>query len=266
MAKTNAGKTGADKTGMGKKNREADWFGFEQVKPAEKTRRVIGVFDSVADRYDLMNDIMSAGIHRLWKNRFVGMMRPAAHKSLLDVAGGTGDISFRYRAKAGPDAHITVSDLNAEMLKVGQKRAIDRGYIKGFDWVEANAEALPFEDNSYDLYSISFGLRNVTHIDDALAEAFRVLRPGGQFFCLEFSQVRDPLLRKLYDRYSFGVIPAVGEWVAQDRASYQYLAESIRQFPTRVQLKRRLEKAGFEMVKALPLTGGIAAIHIGNKL
>ncbi len=249
-----------------KNNREADWFGFEKVDPAEKTRRVIGVFDSVADRYDLMNDIMSGGIHRLWKNRFVRMMRPSEHKRLLDVAGGTGDISFRYRAKAGADAQITVSDLNAEMLKVGQKRAIDRGYVQGFEWVEANAEKLPFDDNSYDLYSISFGLRNVTHIDDALAEAFRVLRPGGQFFCLEFSQVSDPLLRRLYDRYSFSVIPKMGELVAHDRESYQYLAESIRQFPTRAQLKRRLEQAGFEMVKAIPLTGGIAAIHVANKL
>lgn len=248
------------------KNRESRWFGYNEVDPAEKTRRVIGVFDSVADRYDIMNDLMSAGIHRLWKNRFVRLMRPAAHKKLLDVAGGTGDIAFRYRAKAGQDAEITVSDLNAEMLRVGQKRAIDRGYIKGFSWVEANAEKLPFPDNSFDVYSISFGLRNVTHIDDALHEAFRVLRPGGQFFCLEFSQVNDPLLRKIYDRYSFSVIPAIGEIVAKDRASYQYLAESIRQFPTRAQLKRRLEAAGFEQVQAIALSGGIAAIHIANKI
>lgn len=258
-------KNSSEKTSAGK-NKESRWFGYNEVDPAEKTRRVIGVFDSVADRYDLMNDIMSAGIHRLWKNRFVRMMRPAAHKVLLDVAGGTGDIAFRYREKAGKDAQITVSDLNAEMLRVGQKRAIDRGYVNGFSWVEANAESLPFDDNSFDLYSISFGLRNVTHIDDALAEAFRVLRPGGQFFCLEFSQVSDPLLRKIYDRYSFSFIPAMGELVAKDRESYQYLAESIRQFPTRVQLKRRLEAAGFEQVKAIPLTGGIAAIHIGNKI
>ncbi|MFN7113390.1 MAG: bifunctional demethylmenaquinone methyltransferase/2-methoxy-6-polyprenyl-1,4-benzoquinol methylase UbiE [Alphaproteobacteria bacterium] len=247
-------------------NKESRWFGFEQVDPREKTRRVIGVFDSVADRYDLMNDLMSAGIHRLWKNRFVRLMRPAAHKRLLDVAGGTGDIAFRYREKAGTDAAITVSDLNAEMLKVGRKRALDRGYVRGFDWVEANAEDLPFDDSSFDLYSISFGLRNVTHIDDALAEAFRVLRPGGQFFCLEFSQVSDPLLRKLYDQYSFSILPAMGEIVAKDRGSYQYLAESIRQFPTRNQLKRRLEAAGFEQTQVISLSGGIAAIHIGNKL
>jgi len=256
----------AKKSTSSDKNKESRWFGYDHVDPAEKTRRVIGVFDSVADRYDLMNDIMSAGIHRLWKNRFVRMMRPAAHKKLLDVAGGTGDIAFRYREKADKDAEITVSDLNAEMLRVGQKRAIDRGYVKGFTWVEANAERLPFDNNSFDLYSISFGLRNVTHIDDALSEAYRVLRPGGQFFCLEFSQVSDPLLRKIYDRYSFSLIPAMGEIVAKDRASYQYLAESIRQFPTRVQLKRRLEAAGFEQVKAIALTGGVAAIHIGNKL
>lgn len=247
-------------------NKESRWFGFEQVDPREKTRRVIGVFDSVADRYDLMNDLMSVGIHRLWKNRFVRLMRPAAHKRLLDVAGGTGDIAFRYREKAGEETAITVSDLNGEMLKVGRKRALDRGYVRGFDWVEANAEDLPFEDSSFDLYSISFGLRNVTHIDDALAEAFRVLRPGGQFFCLEFSQVSDPLLRKLYDQYSFSILPAMGEIVAKDRASYQYLAESIRQFPSRNQLKRRLESAGFEQIQVIPLSGGIAAIHIGNKL
>lgn len=253
-------------SGSSQKNRESNWFGYEQVDPREKTRRVIGVFDSVADQYDLMNDIMSAGIHRLWKNRFVRLMRPAAHKRLLDVAGGTGDISFRYRAKAGADAQITVSDLNAEMLRVGQKRALDRGFVRGFEWVEANAENLPFENSAYDLYSISFGLRNVTHIDNALGEAFRVLRPGGQFFCLEFSQVSDPVLRKIYDRYSFSFIPAMGEIVAKDRASYQYLAESIRQFPTRSQLKRRMEAAGFEQVQAIPLSGGIAAIHIGNKL
>jgi demethylmenaquinone methyltransferase/2-methoxy-6-polyprenyl-1,4-benzoquinol methylase len=209
---------------------------------------------------------MSGGIHRLWKNKFIRMMRPQARKKLLDVAGGTGDIAFRYRKKAGADAQITVFDLNADMLKVGQNRAIDRGYLKGFEWVEGNAEKLPFDDRSFDLYSISFGLRNVTHIDDALAEAYRVLKPGGQFFCLEFSNVDNPALRKLYDAYSFNVIPTIGKIVADDRDSYQYLAESIRQFPNRRALARRLKNAGFEYVKAIPLTGGIAAIHTGTKI
>lgn len=248
------------------KNKESQWFGFEQVDPSEKTERVIGVFDSVAERYDIMNDLMSGGIHRLWKKKFVSMMRPAAHKALLDVAGGTGDIAFRYRKKAGPDSKITVFDLNAEMLAVGQNRAIDRGYLNGFDWVEGNAEKLPFHDRQFDLYSISFGLRNVTHIDDALAEAFRVLKPGGQFFCLEFSNVDNPALRKIYDAYSFSIIPKVGEIVAKDRDSYQYLAESIRQFPSRQALARRMKDAGFEHIKAIPLTGGIAAIHVGAKI
>lgn len=253
-------------TEQNKKNREAEWFGFKKVDPVEKTRRVIDVFDSVADRYDLMNDLMSAGIHRLWKNKFVSMMKPSAQRKLLDVAGGTGDIAFRYRAKAGAAADITVFDLNAEMLKTGQARAMDRGYLNGFQWIEGNAERLPFADRSFDLYSISFGLRNVTHIDDALAEAFRVLKPGGRFFCLEFSNVEDAMLRKIYDTYSFKVIPAIGERVAKDRESYQYLAESIRQFPTRPALLRRLQKAGFIQTKAIALTGGITAIHTGLKV
>lgn len=248
------------------KNKESQWFGFEKVDPAEKTRRVIGVFSSVAERYDIMNDLMSGGIHRIWKNKFIRIMRPHARKKLLDVAGGTGDIAFRYRQKAGADAQITVFDLNSEMLKTGQNRAIDRGYLKGFEWVEGNAEKLPFDDRSFDLYSISFGLRNVTHIDDALAEAYRVLKPGGQFFCLEFSNVDNPALRRLYDAYSFKIIPKIGEIVADDRDSYQYLAESIRQFPNRRALARRLKNAGFEHVKAVPLTGGIAAIHTGTKI
>jgi demethylmenaquinone methyltransferase/2-methoxy-6-polyprenyl-1,4-benzoquinol methylase len=253
-------------TAKNHKNKESQWFGFEKVAPQEKTRRVIGVFSSVAENYDLMNDLMSGGIHRLWKNKFIRMMRPQARKKLLDVAGGTGDIAFRYRKLAGEEAEITVFDLNPDMLKVGQNRAIDRGYLKGFEWVEGNAEKLPFADRSFDLYSISFGLRNVTHIDDALAEAYRVLKPGGQFFCLEFSNVDNPLLRKAYDAYSFGVIPKIGDLVAHDRDSYQYLAESIRQFPNRRALSRRLKNAGFEYVKAVPLTGGIAAIHTGTKI
>ncbi len=247
-------------------NKEKDWFGYKKVNPSDKTKLVEGVFDNVASRYDLMNDLMSGGIHRLWKNRFVQMMHPRANRKLLDVAGGTGDIAFRYRKTAGDSAKITVCDINKEMLKVGRDRAIDRGYLKGFDWVEGNAESLPFDDREFHLYSIAFGLRNVTHIDNALADAYRVLKPGGQFFCLEFSHLKNAALQKAYDEYSFRIIPKIGEIVAKDRDSYQYLVESIRQFPKQAELSARLETAGFENVKVVNLSGGIAAIHIGNKL
>jgi demethylmenaquinone methyltransferase/2-methoxy-6-polyprenyl-1,4-benzoquinol methylase len=247
------------------KNKESGWFGFRAVSPQEKTQKVIGVFDSVAARYDLMNDAMSGGVHRLWKARFVRLMQPRADKILLDVAGGTGDIAFRYRAAAGEQARITVCDLNQNMLDVGKKRAIDLGYIHGFNWRQGNAEKLPFESRSFDLYSISFGLRNVTRIDDALAEAYRVLKPGGRFFCLEFSHVSHAGLRKLYDIYSFKIIPRMGRFIAQDSDSYQYLAESIRQFPKPEELSRRLRHAGFDTARAIPLTGGIACVHIAEK-
>ncbi len=252
--------------GMTTQNKEKDWFGYKRVNPSDKTKMVEGVFDNVASRYDLMNDFMSVGIHRLWKNRFVQMMHPRANRKLLDVAGGTGDIAFRYRKAAGESAKITVCDINKEMLKVGRDRAIDRGYLKGFEWVEGNAESLPFDDREFHLYSIAFGLRNVTHIDNALADAWRVLKPGGQFFCLEFSHLKNANLQKIYDEYSFRIIPKIGELVAKDRDSYQYLVESIRQFPKQAELSSRLETAGFENVKVINLSGGIAAIHIGNKL
>ncbi|MFH1159014.1 MAG: bifunctional demethylmenaquinone methyltransferase/2-methoxy-6-polyprenyl-1,4-benzoquinol methylase UbiE [Pseudomonadota bacterium] len=248
------------------KNKESQWFGDKRVDPEEKARLVVNVFDSVASRYDLMNDLMSGGIHRLWKSRFVSLLHPSARKTLLDVAGGTGDIAFRYRERAGDSAKITVCDINAEMLKVGQDRAIDRGYLKGFEWVTGNAESLPFDDDSYHLYTISFGLRNVPRIDDALEEAYRVLKHGGQFFCLEFSRVNNPLFRKIYDEYSFRMIPKIGELVAKDRESYQYLVESIRRFPKQEDLAGRMKKAGFEQVRFVNLSGGIAAIHTGVKL
>lgn len=248
------------------KNKESQWFGFKKVDAAEKMRLVGDVFSSVADRYDLMNDLMSGGIHRLWKNKFVSMLRPAPRKTLLDVAGGTGDIAFRYRARGGDDAKVTVCDINPDMLRVGQDRALDRGYVSGFEWTLGNAESLPFKDNQYDLYTISFGLRNVPKIDDALAEAFRVLKPGGQFFCLEFSRVENDFLRNAYDAYSERVIPLLGDMVANDRDSYQYLVESIRQFPPQEELAERMRDAGFEKVKYTNLSGGISAIHTGLKL
>lgn len=240
------------------------FFGYQQVDEDEKTERVKQVFSRVAEKYDVMNDFMSAGVHRLWKRAFVRRIRPQAHHDILDVAGGTGDISFLMYKSGQPN--ITVSDINPEMLKVGQARAADRGLIGKLKWQEANAETLPFADNSFDIYTIAFGLRNVTHIDKALKEAYRVLRPGGRFFCLEFSRPAYEPLRKVYDTYSFKVIPHIGAFVADDRESYQYLVESIRQFPHQQGLKLKLQDAGFKHAKFENLSGGIAAIHSGVKI
>jgi demethylmenaquinone methyltransferase/2-methoxy-6-polyprenyl-1,4-benzoquinol methylase len=246
------------------KNKESLWFGEKPVEPDEKTALVRGVFDSVARRYDLMNDLMSGGMHRVWKDRFVRMIRPRPNWTYLDVAGGTGDIAFRLRKKAGPEARITVCDLNESMLSVGRDRALDRGYGE-LEWVTGNAETLPFPDSTFDVYTIAFGLRNVTRIDTALAEAFRVLRPGGRFFCLEFSRVTDPILAKLYDRFSMSVIPRLGSIVAKDRQSYQYLVESIRKFPHQNELAERVANVGFQGVDCIDFSGGIAAVHSGLK-
>ncbi|MDH5722353.1 MAG: bifunctional demethylmenaquinone methyltransferase/2-methoxy-6-polyprenyl-1,4-benzoquinol methylase UbiE [Alphaproteobacteria bacterium] len=252
-------------------NPESTWFGEKNVSPEEKTNNVIGVFDSVADRYDLMNDIMSGGIHRLWKDRFVRMIRPRATldgRSIdyLDVAGGTGDIAFRIRRKVGSGANITLCDLNDNMLIKGRSRAIDKGWFNDFNWITGNAESLPIPDSSIDIYTIAFGLRNVTHIDTALKEAYRVLRPGGKFFCLEFSHVRLPMLARAYDTYSYAFIPFMGEKITQDRESYQYLVESIRKFPTQKKLMQRIKEAGFEKASYTNFSAGIAAVHIGTKL
>lgn len=252
-------------------NPEKSWFGDKQVSAEEKTENVIGVFDSVADRYDVMNDFMSAGIHRLWKDRLIRMIRPRGMLGdrplhYLDVAGGTGDIAFRIRQKTEGRAKITLCDLNENMLGVGRDRAYDKGWLNDFDWVTGNAESLPLPENSVDVYTIAFGLRNVTHIDTALAEAHRVLRPGGRFFCLEFSRVRPAPLAKAYDLYSFNVIPFLGEKVANDRESYQYLVESIRKFPSQGKLAKRMEDAGLTKVRYDNLSFGIAAIHQGIKI
>lgn len=225
----------------------------------------------MARRYDLMNDLMSGGVHRLWKDSFIRRIRPRAGLKYLDVAGGTGDIAFRIRQKIGApknpeNADITLCDLTYNMLAVGRDRAIDRGWLHDFEWVTGNAESLPFPDKSFDVYTISFGLRNVTHIDDALREARRVLKPGGRFFCLEFSHVQNPLFAKVYDAYSYGVIPRIGQAVAKDKDSYQYLVESIRKFPTQMALKRRLLEAGFDRADYENLTGGIACIHSAARL
>ncbi len=248
------------------KNPESQWFGEKPVTAAEKTGLVIDVFDSVADRYDLMNDLMSAGVHRLWKDQFVRQIRPRADYTYLDVGGGTGDIAFRIRKATGAGPNITVCDLNGEMLRVGRARAEDRGWMNEFEWVVGNADSLPVPDESVDVYTIAFCLRNVTKIDDALAEAHRVLKPGGRFFCLEFSHVTEPTLAKLYDAYSYKVIPRVGQIVTKDRDSYQYLVESIRKFPTQKALEKRLYGAGFGKVKVKNLSFGVAAIHEAWKL
>ncbi len=247
------------------KNPESTQFGERVVTPEEKTAGVVGVFDSVAAKYDLMNDLMSGGVHRLWKDAFVRRIRPRPQQKFLDVAGGTGDIAFRIRQKA-PGADITICDLNPNMLNVGRDRAANRGWVNDFEWVTGNAETLPFPDNYFDIYTIAFGLRNVTRIDTALAEAARVLKPGGRFYCLEFSHVREPLIAKAYDFFSFNVIPHIGKVVANDAESYQYLVESIRKMPKQRELATRMEAAGLKNASFSNLSAGIAAIHTGTKL
>jgi len=234
-------------------------FGFKTVREDEKVEMVRGVFNSVASKYDLMNDMMSMGVHRLWKNRFIEKLRPHAGQKLLDVGGGTGDIAFKYLERGGDD--VTVFDINDEMLAVGRDRAIDKGYLKGIQWQQGNAEELPYDDATFDAYTIAFCIRNVTHIDKALAEAKRVLKPGGHFLCLEFSKVVVPGLAQAYDTYSFSILPKLGEVIAQDRESYQYLAESIRRFPDQETFKGMIQDAGMDVVNYENLTGGIACIH-----
>lgn len=239
-------------------------FGYSEVGSGDKAGLVQGVFESVAGNYDLMNDLMSAGVHRLWKNTLMDMIRPRADQHLLDVAGGTGDIAFRFLKAGG--AKVTVCDLTEGMVRVGRDRAIDQGILGGVDWTVGNAETLPMPDNSVDVYTIAFGLRNVTRPDVALREARRVLKPGGRFFCLEFSKVVVPVFDKLYDTYSFSLLPKIGEIVAKDRDSYVYLAESIRRFPDQKTLISMMNDAGFEKTSYRNLSGGIAAIHSGWRL
>jgi demethylmenaquinone methyltransferase / 2-methoxy-6-polyprenyl-1,4-benzoquinol methylase len=234
-------------------------FGHEDVAPEEKTRRVRGVFSSVASSYDLMNDLMSGGQHRLWKHAFVRRVRPRASEAILDMAGGTGDVAFRL-ARAG--ANVTVADINPEMLKVSVERAKARG-IEGLTWAEQNAERLDFADRSFDAYTIAFGIRNVTDIPAALREAWRVLKTGGRFYCLEFSQTRWPGFATVYEAYSRRVVPRIGKAVAKDEDSYRYLIESIERFPDMAAFGRMIEAAGFRNVKAEPILGGLVAIHSG---
>ncbi len=237
-------------------------YGYEEVAPHEKTRRVGEVFRSVARRYDLMNDLMSAGLHRSWKDEFVRMVKPRAGEAILDMAGGTGDIAFRMAAKG---AEVTVADINATMLDVGQERAARRN-IAGLVWREENAETLSFASHAFDAYTIAFGIRNVTDIPAALAEAHRVLKFGGRFFCLEFSTTDWPGFGRVYDAYSEKLVPQIGKYVAKDEASYRYLIESIRRFPPMPAFARMIEAAGFARVSARPILGGLVAIHSGWKV
>jgi len=243
-------------------------FGYRDVPASEKEGMVREVFSSVARRYDLMNDLMSGGVHRLWKNVMVEWLNPRPGWRVLDVAGGTGDIAFRIATavrERGGEADITVCDINPEMIAEGRRRAAVKDET-GIEWVCGDAEALPVPDASIDAYTIAFGIRNVTHIDRVLAEAQRVLKPGGRFLCLEFSRVEAPGLDALYDRFSFSVLPRLGEWVAKEGEAYQYLAESIRRFPPQAAFARMIERAGLSRVKVRNLTGGIAAMHSAWKI
>lgn len=237
-------------------------FGYEDIAPDEKTRRVGGVFTSVAASYDLMNDAMSGGMHRLWKDRFVRRVQPRAGETILDMAGGTGDIAFRL-AKSG--ASVTVADINPAMLDVGIGRAAKRG-IDGLVWSEANAETLQFPDRFFDAYTIAFGIRNVTDIPRALREAHRVLKRGGRFFCLEFSTTLWPGFAEIYDTYSHKIVPKVGKLLAHDEDSYRYLIESIRRFPDMPTFERMIGEAGFIRTAVEPMLGGLVAIHSGWKI
>ncbi len=236
-------------------------FGYQTVPEGEKASLVRDVFDSVATRYDLMNDLMSAGVHRLWKKAFIEWLNPHPGMRLLDVGGGTGDIAFRFLRRGG--GHVSVCDINTEMLEVGRDRAIDDNILDGVTWLCGDAEALPVVDASMDAYTTAFCIRNVTRIPAALEEARRVLRPGGRFLCMEFSQVVLPVLDRLYDVYSFRVMPALGELVTRDREAYQYLVESIRRFPPQDAFAAMMADAGFERVTYRNLWGGITAIHSG---
>ena len=241
-------------------------FGFETVPEAEKAGRVHGVFSSVASRYDVMNDAMSLGIHRLWKDAMLDWLAPRPGMRALDVAGGTGDIAFRLMDRAKGQARVSVLDLTEAMLVEGRKRAAERPWADRLDWIVGDAMALPFESGTFDAYTIAFGIRNVTRPEQALAEAWRVLRPGGRLLVLEFSRVPNEALRKVYDLYSFNVIPPLGQALAGDRDSYRYLVESIRRFPDQETFAGMIREADFGRVQYRNLSMGVAALHSGWKI
>jgi demethylmenaquinone methyltransferase / 2-methoxy-6-polyprenyl-1,4-benzoquinol methylase len=243
----------------------ATHFGFETVDAAHKQAKVNAVFDRVVAHYDIMNDLMSAGVHHAWKDRLIDSLHPTDAMHLLDMAGGTGDVAFRFLKRGG--GQVTISDINQDMLNVGRARSIDMNMEAArITWQAANAEALPFADNSFDAYTISFGIRNVTHLDKALEEAYRTLKRGGHFLCLEFSHLPHDWLQKAYDAYSFRVIPAIGEAITKDRKAYQYLVESIRQFPKQEAFAEKIRAAGFDNVTYTNLSQGVVAIHSGWKI
>jgi demethylmenaquinone methyltransferase/2-methoxy-6-polyprenyl-1,4-benzoquinol methylase len=237
-------------------------FGYENVSPEEKVERVGAVFSSVARKYDVMNDAMSGGMHRLWKDRLVRRVKPQPGEAILDMAGGTGDIAFRLAAKG---AVVTVSDINQDMLDVGIERALDKG-LNSLVWSRQNAEELSFPDRFFDAYTIAFGIRNVARIDAALAEAFRVLRHGGRFYCLEFSTTEWPGFKEAYDLYSHKLVPRIGAAIAGDADSYRYLIESIRRFPAMPEFETMIRAAGFTRTRVEPILGGLVAIHSGWKV
>ena len=236
-------------------------YGYQEVDPAEKTRRVTSVFERVAARYDVMNDLMSGGLHRGWKDEFIRMVKPRSGEAILDMAGGTGDIAFRLARKG---ASVTVADINPAMLNVGRERAAKRG-IDGLTWAEENAETLSFAEAQFDAYTIAFGIRNVTDIPAALRSAHRVLKYGGRFFCLEFSTTEWPGFGAVYDAYSHRVVPQIGKYIAKDEEAYRYLVESIRRFPPMAEFAAMIAAAGFSRVATRPILGGLVAIHSGWK-
>lgn len=246
-------------------NEERVFYGHEQVAPDTKKSRVENLFERVAKSYDVMNDVMSGGLHRLWKDSLIRQIRPRPQWRYLDLAGGTGDIAFRIREKTGAGTDITIADLTPAMLEEGRKRAIDKGWLADFTWVEANAEQLPFDSGAYDVVTIAFGLRNVPRIDLALKEAHRVLRSGGQFYCLEFSPLENPLLQKGYDLYTRSFVPLMGKLIAKDQAAYDYLLDSIETFPHAEALAARMREAGFASVSYSKRGSGVVAIHKGIK-
>lgn len=250
---------------MAEDSQKTTHFGFVDVPEDQKAGMVHGVFTSVASKYDIMNDVMSGGVHRIWKDAMMDWLAPRPGQRLLDVAGGTGDVSFRFLKRAG-GAEAVVLDMTESMLVEGRKRAEASAMSGSLDWVVGDAMALPFDDNSFDVYTISFGIRNVTRIADALSEAYRVLKPGGRLMVLEFSQLPNPMMQKAYDLYSFNVIPKMGKAIAGDSESYQYLVESIRKFPDQDTFAAMIRAAGFENVSYRNMTFGVAALHSGWKI
>lgn len=244
----------------------ATHFGYEQVRAEEKAGKVAGVFHSVADNYDVMNDLMSMGVHRLWKRYTIEMSGVRAGQRVLDIAGGTGDLAAKFSALVGDSGEVVLADINESMLRVGRERLIDRGVLSNMEYVQANAECLPFPDNHFDCITIAFGLRNVTDKDAALRSMRRVLKPGGRLLVLEFSKPVAPGLGPIYDAYSFKLLPLMGKLIAKDDASYRYLAESIRMHPGQEELKGMMENAGLGRCDYFNLAGGIVALHRGYKL